>query len=269
MPTVAMLAEVCAALGDVRRAAELYDLLLPYAGRNVVVGAGVACMGAASSFLAPLAASMSRWVEATLHFESALEMNARMGARPRLANTQLAYARMLLARGEPGDERKALGLLAQALETAQELGMNGLVDKAIALKMRAQGIGAADVRTSIDAVVSTVERERPDLRAHAAPDGTVTILFTDIEGFSAMAARLGRARAAEVLRAHGAIVREQVAGQGGLEVRSEEDGFLVVFPSARRAVLCAIAIQRALAGYSAQHPEEPLRVRIGLQWARS
>src|SRR5262249_3306052 len=39
---------------------------------------------------------------------------------------------------------------------------------------------------------------------------------------------------------------------------------MVVFSSARRAVLCAVAIQRALAGYSAQHPEEPIRVRIGL-----
>src|SRR5438552_71866 len=81
-PTMAMLSEVCAGLGDSPRAAELYDLLLPYAGRNVVVGAGVACSGAVSSYLGLLAATMKRWVEATLHFESGLEMNARIGARP-------------------------------------------------------------------------------------------------------------------------------------------------------------------------------------------
>src|SRR5207247_2407581 len=83
--------------------------------------AGVACSGAVSSYLGLLAATMRRWVEATLHFESGLEMNARIGARPRLACTQLGYAQMLLARGEPGDTEKALRLLAAVLETAQEL----------------------------------------------------------------------------------------------------------------------------------------------------
>ena len=264
-PTMAMLSEVCAGLGDSRRAAELYDLLLPYAGRNVVVGAGVACSGAVSSYLGLLAATMRRWVEATLHFESGLEMNARIGARPRLACTQLGYAQMLLARGEPGDTEKALRLLAAVLETAQELGMKRLVERAIALKLCAQGADASgDLRTSIDAVVSRVEREKPDLRGHAAPDGTVTILFTDIEGYTAMTERLGDTRAQEVLRAHGAIIREQVGSNRGLEVKSQGDGFMVVFSSARRAILCAIAIQRAIAGYSANHPEEPIRVRIGL-----
>src|SRR5438552_1320569 len=264
-PTMAMLSEVCAGLGDSRRAAELYDLLLPYAGRNVVVGAGVACSGAVSSYLGLLAATMRRWVEATLHFESGLEMNARIGARPRLACTQLGYAQMLLARGEPGDTEKALRLLAAVPETAQELGMKRLVERAIALKLCAQGADASgDLRTSIDAVVSRVERAQPDLRGHAAPDGTVTILFTDIEGYTAMTERLGDTRAQEVLRAHGAIIREQVGSNRGLEVKSQGDGFMVVFSTARRAILCAIAIQRAIAGYSANHPEEPIRVRIGL-----
>src|SRR5437667_389651 len=194
-----------------------------------------------------------------------LEMIARIGARPRLACTQLGYAQMLLARGEPGDTEKALRLLAAVLETAQELGMKRLVERAIALKLCAQGADASgDLRTSIDAVVSRVEREKPDLRGHAAPDGTVTILFTDIEGYTAMTERLGDTRAQEVLRAHGAIIREQVGSNRGLEVKSQGDGFMVVFSSARRAILCAIAIQRAIAGYSANHPEEPIRVRIGL-----
>jgi len=62
-----------------------------------------------------------------------------------------------------------------------------------------------DIRTSIDAVASAVTIERPDLRSHTAPDGTVTILFSDIEGFIQMTERLGDQRAQQVLRGHNDI----------------------------------------------------------------
>ncbi len=120
------------------------------------------------------------------------------------------------------------------------------------------------LHTSIDAVASAVESERPNLLHHTAPDGTVTILFTDIEGSTAMTERLGDQRWLELLRAHNAIVREQVAAHGGFEVKSQGDGFMVVFSSAHRALQCAIDIERALAAYCEEYPEEPLRVRIGL-----
>jgi class 3 adenylate cyclase len=265
LSAVSTLSNACASVGDGGHAAPLYDLLLPYAGRAVIVGAGVAFAGAVSHYLGLLAATMERSVEASLHFETALEMHERIGARTWLVQTRFAYARMLRARGEPGDHAKAASLLAQALDTAQALGMKSLVERALAETLKDQGIDASiDAKTSIAAVVSTVQRERPDLRRHAAPDGTVTVLFTDIDGFASMTERLGEKRAHEILRAHGTIVQEQVAAHDGLEVRSEGDGFMVVFSSGRRAILCAIAIQRALTGYSARHPLEPIRVRIGL-----
>ncbi len=265
MPMMAMLAEVCAALDDAPLAAAFYERCLPYTGRTVIVGAGVACRGAVAGYLGVLAATMGRFVEAALHFESAIELNTRMAARPRLAHTQLAYAKMLLARDEPGDVAQAIGLLGLTLETAQELGMKRVLEEAIGCKLRAQGIDASgDMRTSIDTVASSVGREKPDLRRLAAPDGTVTVLFTDIEGFTAMTDRLGDLRAHDLLRAHAAIVREQVAAHDGLEVKSQGDGFMVVFSSARRAVFCAMAIQRALAAFGMEHPDAPLRVRIGL-----
>jgi class 3 adenylate cyclase len=265
MPAMTILADTCALVGDAARAAELYDLLLPYAERAAVVGAGVFCSGAVSGYLGLLAAAMGRTVEASLHFETAIAMNERMGARPRLALIQHAYGQMLLERGEAGDHAKALALVTRALDTAQALGMKRLVERALATKLGAQGIDAStDFKTSIDVVAASVERERPDLTPHAAPDGTVTVLFTDIERFTATTERLGDLRAQEILRAHGAIVREQVTAHGGLEVKAQGDGFMVVFSSGRRAILCAIAVQRALAGYSARHPDEPIRVRIGL-----
>src|SRR3970282_2349459 len=95
---------------------------------------------------------------------------------------------------------KALALVTQALDTAQELGMKPLVEKALALKLGAQGIDITSPQTSIDAVAASVYVDKPDLRTHAAPDGTVTIMFSDIEGSTAMTERLGRQRWLEPLR---------------------------------------------------------------------
>lgn len=120
------LAEICTFLGDAARAAMLYPLLLPYAGRCIVVGGQVACYGAASRYLGMLAATMAHWQEAAQHFEAALAMNANMGARPWLAHTQHDYAAMLMARNQLGDAERATALLQEALTTARELGMRAL-----------------------------------------------------------------------------------------------------------------------------------------------
>jgi len=204
-----------------------------------------------------------RWGDAENHFEHALQMNRKLGSRPLVAYTQHDYAHMLLARGEAGDQERAFGFVNHALDTAQELGMKALLERALALKLRAQGIAYGDVRTSIDAITATVQAERPDLRAHAAPDGTVTILFTDIEASTAMNERLGDQRWLELLREHNAIVREQVRAHDGYEVKTIGDGFMVAFGSARKALQCAIAIQRVFAQHN-ESAEEPLRIRIGL-----
>jgi class 3 adenylate cyclase len=260
--SLAYLAEVASFLGDARRAETLYALLLPSARLNVAISP-VAAWGACARYLGLLAATLGRSDEAARHFEDALAMNVRMGMRQASAHTQADYAEMLLARNAPGDRAKGLYLLNQALDIARELGMKLVVEKALALKLRAQGVAGDGVKTSIDTVAAAVERERPNLRRHAAPDGTVTILFTDIEGSTALTERLGDQRAHEVLRAHNAVVREEVAAHGGFEVKSQGDGFMLAFHSARQALACAIAIQRALpSGRSGNL--DPVRVRIGL-----
>jgi DNA-binding CsgD family transcriptional regulator len=126
MACMTYLTDVCASLGDAAHAATLYQLLLPYAGRTVVIGNATACYGAVSRYLGMLAATMKRWEEATQHFEDALAMNTRMGARPSLAHTQHKYANMLLARNQSGDRGEATALLNVALSTARELGMRAL-----------------------------------------------------------------------------------------------------------------------------------------------
>jgi class 3 adenylate cyclase len=258
-----LLADVCAALDDEKRAAPLYDHLLSYTGRYLSMAAMVTA-GSAARGLALLAATMHHWDDAVRHFEEAIEVDKRMHARGWLPRTQCDYARTLLDRGSPGDRQKALELLGEALEICQELGLKGWLDLCLELKLRAQGVDSGSVETSIAAVAASLGSRRPDLAPHAAPDGTVTLMFSDMEGFTAMTERLGDLEAREVIRTHNAIVREQVAAHGGYEVELQGDGFLLAFSSARRGLLCAIAIQRAFAAYSEAHPDEPIRVRIGL-----
>ncbi|MGH8906256.1 MAG: BTAD domain-containing putative transcriptional regulator [Egibacteraceae bacterium] len=128
--TVALAAEVCALLGDARRAVMLYELLLPFAHHCVVLGRAYSCLGSVAHFLGQLAATMGDVEAACRHFEVALEVNARIGATPHLAHTQYHCARALLARGLPGDRETANALRGQALRTARALGMPPLIQQA-------------------------------------------------------------------------------------------------------------------------------------------
>jgi predicted ATPase/class 3 adenylate cyclase len=94
------------------------------------------------------------------------------------------------------------------------------------------------------------------------PEGAVTMLFSDIEGSTAMVGRLGD-RYGEALSAHRALMRAAFAAWHGREMSTEGDSFFVVFGSASDAVACAVAAQRALAGYD--WPDGgAVRVRMGL-----
>jgi class 3 adenylate cyclase len=93
--------------------------------------------------------------------------------------------------------------------------------------------------------------------------GTVTILFTDIEDSVALTERLGDRRWLEVLREHNALVREQVRAHAGFEVKAQGDGFMLAFRSARHGLECAIGIQRSF-DRRKQPADASLRVRIGL-----
>ena len=92
--------------------------------------------------------------------------------------------------------------------------------------------------------------------------GSITIMFTDIVGFAALTERLGDQRVQDILHAYAGIVREQIAAHGGSEVKAQGDGFMIAFASARRALRCAVAIQRAMAAYG-DHAE-PVCLRIGI-----
>jgi predicted ATPase/class 3 adenylate cyclase len=94
------------------------------------------------------------------------------------------------------------------------------------------------------------------------PSGAVTFLFSDIEGSTRLVKAL-RERYPQVLDEHRRLVRAAIARQGGHEVDTQGDAFFVAFAGAKQAVLCAVEIQRALAGHD-WPAGAPVRVRIGV-----
>ncbi len=95
------------------------------------------------------------------------------------------------------------------------------------------------------------------------PVGTVTFLFTDIEGSTRLAQSIGTARYGELLERHRTLLREAFAAAGGAEVGTEGDSFFVVFERASSAAAGAADAQRRLA--SADWPADaPVHVRMGL-----
>jgi predicted ATPase/class 3 adenylate cyclase len=89
------------------------------------------------------------------------------------------------------------------------------------------------------------------------PSGTVTFLFSDIEGSTRLLEELGRGRYAAELQRHRSAVRQAVAANKGVELSTEGDAFFVAFATASDALETAEAAQAALAG-------GPIRVRMGI-----
>jgi predicted ATPase/class 3 adenylate cyclase len=95
------------------------------------------------------------------------------------------------------------------------------------------------------------------------PAGTLTFVFTDIEGSTKLQQELGTDRYHQVLEVHTRILRQAFNADGGIEIRIEGDALFVVFPVAAKAVSAAAAAQRALASTAFPHGAT-VRVRMGM-----
>jgi class 3 adenylate cyclase len=105
--------------------------------------------------------------------------------------------------------------------------------------------------------------EPPHTHVHvSAPP--MTILFTDMEGSTALTRRLGDAQAQTLVRRHNDIVREALRSHGGSEIKHTGDGIMASFPAASSGLECAIVIQRALQRHNDEEPDGQVRVRIGI-----
>ena len=280
LPSMFVLSDVCADLGDLERAEVLYRLLAPYASRNAMLG-NVYTYGSVAFELGRLAAALGRLDDAEAHLEAAMAANRRIRAAIWLGHAHCELAGALLRRGE--EQARARTLIATARQTAESLGLVRLKRKLEQLDVRPEASrGSVGGRApalalmedaggtqpekagSIETVVASAISRARDLGAQASFEGTITILFSDIEDSSSLYEKLGDLRAHEVIRIHNEIIRQQIAAHRGVEVKALGDSFMIAFSSARRAALCAIAAQRSFAAYCEAHPDKPIRVRMGL-----
>lgn len=130
------LAEVCGALRDARAAEQIHEKLWPLAEQVAVVGTIIRCDGSLGHPAGVLAACMQRWEDAERHFEHAVAMNDRLGARPAAVRTRRAYAAMLLDRNTPGDPPRAAALITAALAETEHLDMSAEAAKLRRLRER-------------------------------------------------------------------------------------------------------------------------------------
>ncbi len=248
--------------------------------------------GSVACALGRLAGLLGRFDDAKAHFETALAANARMRAATPLAHAECELAKLLLARGEgddaerarraprlgaPGD-RSAEPRSRQAEARAPWRGSPsarraraGRGDRGGLGRERSVGRSALARRgadraegAALDTVAASALSQAREVGALASLDGTVTIMFSDIVESTNLYETLGDLRGSELIRTHNEIFRREVAAHRGHEVQTFGDSFMIAFSSVRRAVLCAIALQRAFAAYSDSHADLPIRIRIGL-----
>lgn len=181
----------------------------------------------------------------------------------------LWWAHREVARARERAERAERQLAASGIERTLR-GGGRVVGKALQTATRVRERGLNGLLSSLDELAGWAEVQRPDLRRIAARNGTVTILFSDIEDSTAINERLGDRAWVKLLTAHDRLVRDRVSAQGGHVVKSQGDGYMVAFSEPAQAVSCAAQIQRALAdGARSRLRGEPIRVRIGIHLGKA
>lgn len=128
--------------------------------------------------------------------------------------------------------------------------------------VRKEGFGAA-VRSSIEDLADWAEVERPDL-ARLAPSGRVAIVFSDIEGSTALNERIGDRAWVRLIDRHDKLVARHVKRHHGYVVKSQGDGFMIAFAQPDEAVRCSLELQRELG-----KRDNGIRVRIGIHAGKS
>jgi class 3 adenylate cyclase len=115
--------------------------------------------------------------------------------------------------------------------------------------------------TRIEKIERSVRFERPDVSRASAPDGTVTIVFSDIESSTVLLERLGDTGFLRLLAWHDDIVRSAAEEHRGYVVKSQGDGFMLAFPSAAYALRASLVMRNRI-----DHGFEglPIKIRAGL-----
>jgi class 3 adenylate cyclase len=151
----------------------------------------------------------------------------------------------------------------QAVQTAG-LAMKTALDTVT--RMREHGVRST-LLASIDDFTRWALEDRGEIAEVAGPDGEVTIFFSDIENSTALNSELGDEAWVKLLAAHDRLLHTYVDKHRGLIVKSQGDGYMVVFSTPALALSASLDIQRALSAKrqrSRRLRRTPIRVRIGL-----
>src|SRR4051794_10857504 len=158
---------------------------------------------------------------------------------------------------------------ARAPRTTQAVQTAGLAMKTAldtVTRMREQGVRST-LLTSLDDFTRWALEDRREIARVAGPDGEVTIFFSDIENSTALNSELGDEEWVKLLAAHDRLLHTCVDRHRGLIVKSQGDGYMVVFSTPELALGASLDIQRALSAKrqrSRRLRRTPIRVRIGL-----
>jgi adenylate cyclase len=140
--------------------------------------------------------------------------------------------------------------------------VRGMVGTAV--RVRERGVGGM-LRSSIEELTGWAVEDRQAISQVAGADGTVTILFSDIEDSTVLNERLGDRAWVALLDAHDELVHGLVDKEHGHVVKSQGDGFMIAFGEPDAAVRVAIRLQKAITGTRKRALRRtPIRVRVGI-----
>ena len=183
---LAVLAETCAVLGDIRRAERLYEMISAHSGRVVLLGAAVN-FGPVDRYLGLLAQTLELWETAEQHFAESLALARRLASPPYVAFTQLNLGAMLVERGRGEDRARARIALEEALTTARAIGMQSVVATA---QKRLAELGATPESPATQAARrpanGNIFRREADLYWTLAYDG-IQCRLKDLKGLGYLA----------------------------------------------------------------------------------
>jgi adenylate cyclase len=144
----------------------------------------------------------------------------------------------------------------------------GMALKAVAqtaARVREQGLVGGLLTSSFEDLSRWMNEQRSDIARVAAPDGTVAIFFSDIEDSTVLNEQLGDERWVRVLSAHDALVRRAVRKCNGHVVKTQGDGFMIVFREPTEAAHAALEVQSSFDSPAPRSLRQAkIRIRIGL-----
>jgi class 3 adenylate cyclase len=144
--------------------------------------------------------------------------------------------------------------------------MKDVIERTVESAAKVREVGVTEfLMSSIEDLARWSQEDRTEIAKLAGRDGTVSILFSDIEDSTAINQQLGDGAWVRLLNAHDRLVRAQVEEYRGHIIKSQGDGFMIAFSEPAQAVHAGIAIQDALSASTDRRLRKtPIRVRVGI-----